>query len=473
MKKILLGLSLINLTLFANTVPLHVDLNIYSNQVFLNKEFQLKAYGYLDIKVPAYTELSDVKYQVPKTCTIDESILSKVKKAVDPILENLYKKKNNLSYQVEAIYAKNELLKTLSVENISDFTKIDKTSEFLSQNLIKNFSQLEELKEKITAVDKKIVEQENPSSEYKDLTLTYTCNKDNEKISINYPQKDIKQNSFYSIDANINNKSVLIEKTVNILYNGVENYPQIDINIYSYGYNQNVAPTKFYPNYIGGKEVVAYAKTTSLDMVNKTIMKRSDVIHKELDTKSFYHIKNAQLLVGKNNLIHVDKQIIDADFTSMIDAYGSNKAYLQATIYTKKDYSEGIAKLSLNSNPIASNYIQKIQKGKETNLYFGEDEHIQVKKELIKTIDEKTFFGDKSISTQNWEYTITSKKPYSANISFIHRLPVSKNADIEVKALTQPAADFKDANGKIGWKFTLNQNQDKKIIFGYQISNSN
>ena len=94
------------------------------------------------------------------------------------------------------------------------------------------------------------------------------------------------------------------------------------------------------------------------------------------------------------------------------------------------------------------NIWRKFKKNIATKLYFGEDEHIQIKKELIKTLDEKTFFGDKRISTQNWKYTITNKKPYSTDIEFIERVPVSKNADIVVKTLAQPKFNSQGAKGK-------------------------
>lgn len=474
MKKILLLLTTTVLTLFATTEPLHVDLNIYTNKSFLNKQFTLAQQGYITVKVPTILNIADIKFQIPEQCTIDNKTLSKSKKSVNKELEELEKQKNKLGYELEAIFAKNELLKTLSLKDQLDLTKIDKTSEFLAQQIIKNLKEIEQHKKAIALIDEKIKIASAFLSEFKELTLTYTCKQENKILSINYLQQHIKTNSFYNINADTNKKSVTIEKKTNIFYQGIENLPQVDINIYSYGFNQSVAPAPFYPQYLGEKKAVSYAKVATMEISNDSLqrMSKKEVTHQNLQTKSIYKIKNAELITGQYNLFDVDKKLLDADFKTVIDAYGTNKAYLEATIKTKKDYQESMAKYFLNSNPISSRYIDKIEKDKETKLYFGEDEHIQIQKKLVETLDEKTFFGDKKISTQNWEYTITNKKPYNTKVSFIESVPISKDADITVKIFAQPKENFLNAEGKIIWNFSLEENEQKKILFGYEVSNS-
>jgi hypothetical protein len=474
MKKILLLLTTTVLTLFATTEPLHVDLNIYTNKSFLNKQFTLAQQGYITVKVPTILNIADIKFQIPEQCTIDNKTLSKSKKSVNKELEELEKQKNKLGYELEAIFAKNELLKTLSLKDQLDLTKIDKTSEFLAQQIIKNLKEIEQHKKAIALIDEKIKIASAFLSEFKELTLTYTCKQENKILSINYLQQHIKTNSFYNINADTNKKSVTIEKKTNIFYQGIENLPQVDINIYSYGFNQSVAPAPFYPQYLDKKKAVSYAKVATMEISNDSLqrMSKKEVTHQNLQTKSMYKIKNAELITGQYNLFDVDKKLLDADFKTVIDAYGTNKAYLEATIKTKKDYQESMAKYFLNSNPISSRYIDKIEKDKETKLYFGEDEHIQIQKKLVETLDEKTFFGDKKISTQNWEYTITNKKPYNTKVSFIESVPISKDADITVKIFAQPKENFLNAEGKIIWNFSLEENEQKKILFGYEVSNS-
>lgn len=477
MKKILATLTVCTSALLATSTPLHVDLNIYTNKAFLNKQFSLNSQGYITTKIPVFLNLKDIRYQIPQKCSLDKTSLSDVKKVDNINLEDLTSQKKELSYKIDAILAKNTLLKTLTLKDKSDLLQLDATSEFLAQQLVKNFKELDSLKKEILFLDKKIKKENTLLNQFKELTIIYTCKQENEMLNINYPQKEIKSDAFYNINANINSKSVTIEKKANIFYKGVESLAQVDINIYSYGFNQSVAPRPFYPKYLGNQEVARYSKVKSMvamDSIPKAPNTASNrkVQHQNTQTKSVYKIKDAKLSTGQFNLFLVDKKLLDANFKTVIDAYGTNKAYLEATIKTKKDYQASRANYFLNSNPISSQYINKIQKDKETKLYFGEDDHVQVDKKLVKTLDEKTFFGDKKVSTQNWEYTITNKKPYDTKISFLERVPVSKDADIKVDVFAQPKADSQNAKGKISWDFTLKAGESKKILFGYEISNS-
>lgn len=473
MKKISLLFLTSTITLFASTQALHVSLDIYSNKSFLNQTFHLNQTGELEIKVPKSINLKDIRYKTDEQCKIDYNNLSKVKKEVHIDMEQLRELRDTKTHEVEAFIAKSSLLKTLSLEKVDDFSKIDEISSYLTKNLVSNLTQIANLKKEIIEIDKKLQETNSLQEEFKILKTVYTCNEINKKLEISYPQEGIRYTPFYNISANIPNKSLTIEKEATLFYKGIENYDNIDLNIYSYRYNQNVAPQHFYPQYLGQQKEALYAKATmAMDSVKRSSSNNLQVQHQELNTKSLYKIKNAKLKVGEKNLLHVDKETVDASFKTVIDAYGSNKAYLETTIKTKKDYSGAHANYFLNQNPIASRYMGKIQKDKKTKIYFGEDEHIQVKKELIKTLDEKTFFGDKKISTQNWKYSIINTKPYDVNIEFITRVPVSKDGDILVKTLAQPKFDSQSAKGKTIWNFNLTNNEKKDIIFGYEISNN-
>jgi len=471
MKKIPLLLIASAIGLLATTEALHVNLDIYTNKSFLNKTFQLNQTGEINIKVPKYINLKDIRYKIGEQCQVKNTNLSNVKKGLSLNMKALRDERDKKVYEIKALKAKDSLLKTLSLENIQDFSNIDAISSYLTKNLVENLIKIADLKKEIVKIDKKLKETNLIQEEFKILKTAYTCNSNKKEIKISYPLNSIKYTPFYDINANIHNKSVTINKRATLFYRGIEDYKNIDLNIYSYNYNQNVAPQHFYPKYLGQKREILYAKSAmTMDSVQESSINTPRVQYQELDTKSFYKIKGTKLKSNEKNLLHVDKEIVNADFKTIIDAYGSNKAYMEATIKTKKDYSGAHTNYFLNQNPIAARYMGKIQKNSNTKLYFGEDEHIQIEKKLIKTLDEKTFFGDKKISTQNWKYIITNKKPYSTDIEFITRIPVSKDGDIVVKTLAKPKFNLQNAKGKTIWNFKLKKDGKKEIIFGYEIS---
>jgi len=460
MKNLLL-LSTMSISIFATTIPLHVELDLYQNKAFINKTFELTQNREITTKVPQDINIEDIRYTLEDGCLMDDGILEKITD------QKRDQNKSEITYKIEALKAKTNLLKTISLKDIIDSEQIENMSTLLVDNLTKNMLEIDKLNKELKELNTQ------SKLDYKKLKLSFTCKDENAKLKVSYPLNSIRYTPFYNISADINNKSVTIEKQAVLLYKGAQNYDDIDLNIYSYRYNQNITPQHFYPKYLGQKKVIMYAKSVAtMDSMQNLAIKNRDVSYQEIDTKSLYKIKDVSLKSEKKNLLRVDKSILDASFKTVIDAYGTNKAYMQATIKTKKDYSAAQANYFLNQNSIASKYMNKIQKETQTKLYFGEDEHIGIQKELIKTLDEKTFFGDKKISTQNWKYTITNKKPYSTDIEFITRVPISKNAEIKVKTLAQPKFNKQNAKGKTTWDFRLDANSKKEIIFGYEISNS-
>jgi len=460
MKNLILLLTTV-VSLVAATVPINVELDIYSNKAFLSKSYYLNQSGEVTIKIPQNITIDKIRYSLEERCAVDNSTIIKPKNKED--IQRIVE----LTNKIKALKAKENLLKTISLKDIQQSEQIENLSNLLVDKLTQNMSEIENLKQQLIELDKK------SKIKNSELTIAYTCERDTGKIKIIYPIDMIKYTPFYNISANINNKSVTIEKKATLIYRGVENYDDIDLNIYSYRYNQDVVPQPFYPRYLEEKKVLYAKNMLAMDSIQKSSPRKIMMKHQELATKSFYKIKSISLKKDEKNLIHVDKTILDASFKNIIDAYGSNKAYLQATIKTKKNYSGAQANYFLNQNPISTRYMEKIKKGQSTQLYFGENEYIQITKKLIKTLNEKTFFRDKKVSTQNWKYTITNKKPYSTDVEFITRVPVSKDANIKVKTLALPKFDSQSAEGKTIWNLELQPNGKKEIIFGYEISNSN
>ncbi len=473
--KILLLFPTIVASLFATTPLFHAKLDIYSNKTFLNKTYELRESGEITTRVPAQTALASIRYKMQKGCEVQSNTLSNIKKEINPNLQILRDEKRKKSHELEAFIAKDRLLRTISLKEIGDFSKIDRASSYLTKNLIENFTLIDGLKKEIEKIDKKLREIASKKESYRELTTLYTCKTPWKKLKISYPLNGIKYTPFYNINANTNNKSVSIEKKATLYFKSVESFEQIDINIHSYRFNQSVAPQPFRPRFLGQNRIYTSEKimNKALDGVQAVTMSSPKIQHQESITKSLYKIKSVALQAGKNNLLEIDKEIADASFKSVIDAFGTNRAYLEARFKSQKNYIGARANLFLNQRAIASKHIKRIQKTEDTKLYFGEDEHIQVEKELVKTLDEKTFFGDKKISTQNWKYTISNKKPNSTNIEFIERVPISKDADIVVKTLALPEFDSQSAEGKTIWNFRLEPNRKKEIIFGYEVSRKN
>ncbi len=450
--KFFLSFTILVGSLLAVDKPLHVELNLYKNKTILKKIFDINSTSSLNLNLPPYITLKDIK--IDSTCSIKNYAIS------NKIPFENSQKERDIYFEIDRLKTKNSLLRSIKIDGENSIEKVEKILDNLTENL-KKITLLEEELKKLKSDDRFL-------NEYKKLHLKYACD-DNGVLSISFPLNSIRQSDFYNLFANSSQKTLTVEKFSKLFYKGVEDLIDIDINFYSYAFNQRVKPKKFYPNYIGeAKKAISKLSVKKVFQYDSTASINNQTYNQTI-SKSFYNLKNQTLLSNKNTLFNLDKKIYDAHFQTYIDAYGSNRAYIEVAFKADRKFARGIANFYLDDNPITTRYIQDIQKTTLSKLYFGEDEQIEIKKELIKTLSDKTFFGDKTIQTQNWKYTITNTKPYSTTINFVHKVPVSKDPNIKVEVFSEPKYSTLSPNGKIEWKFKLEGNRQKEIIFGYEI----
>ena len=200
MKKISLLILTVTVGLFATTKPLHVNLDIYSDKAFLSKTYALNQTGEITIKIPQNIFIEHIRLTLDKSCSIKHNSIKKLD------TKELTKRKNELAYKINALQAKNELLRTLSLKDVQDKSKIENITGFLVEGLTKNMLKIEQLHQDLKKINKNI-KQTN-----RELIVNFTCKENSKKIKITYPLNSIKYTPFYNISANIHNKSVTIEK---------------------------------------------------------------------------------------------------------------------------------------------------------------------------------------------------------------------------------------------------------------------
>lgn len=424
----------------------------------------------MQVVVPRFLKLEDVRHNLSKDCTLQKRSLSKVQDSDNKELLALLSRKKDLKHEIDAIQAQSTLLKSLSLESRQDINTIEKLSDFLKKSLIANEKEIDGLSKQLKQTEEKIAA--FPQKEFKHLYLEYTCNKDSGSLTLRYPQ-NARYSMFHTLEARPDQKAVNIKTKAKIFYKAGEDLSDADINLYSYAFNTLSAPRPFYPEYLGERKKEDSKQTRQkvmADAVMQSSQATNNINHNEDSTKSHYSISGVNLEANQDKLFDLDEETLDAQFANYIDAYGTNRAYIQATFTPKKQYQSAINTLLLDNMLIAKKHFPTFKKDKEAKVYFGENEHIIIEKELIKTLAEKTFFGDTRIATQNWQYTITNTKEYAEDIIFTARTPVSKDANIVVKTTAQPEFDEKTAKGKTQWNFTLEANASKELIFGYEIA---
>jgi len=446
-------------SLFAQTNPLHVKVDIYSNASFITKSFQIKNQGNITLKLPAQTKLENISIKT-KNCDTSNLSLSNPKKSKNKEIKKLVMKIEDLNNKIVSLREKNNLLKTLSLKNKKG-KEISTTLEYFSKNFMQDIQNISDLKVKLQAANERLkILQNQKASKYKNLNISFTC-RDNDIIKITYPEYNFKIRHFYDIKANSDTKKIQFIKKIKIIQKTGEDFENLDIYAHSNAYNQSVAPMPFYP-----RKSLMMAKSMPVAM-DKAGINAKSIYRENLTTSSFVAL-HVEIKNNQEKVIELDKRTKNIKFENDIDGYGTSRAYLKAKFKSDKYYQSAQAYIYLDNNQVGTRRLPNIKKGASVSLYFGENQNIKIKKTLLKRFNESEFFGSKQINTQVWQYKITNVGKTIQKINLIERLPISQNEDIKVEPLFDTKKAKIDKKGKTVWSFNLDTGKTKTIKFGYK-----
>jgi len=480
MKKAILLSSFVALscTSFASVEVSSLD--VYKNRTFINQEIKALENS---VDLVGNVRFEDIRFKVFGNCKVSDTNIEQDNYSNDNITQNIDELKDKIAFkqnQINAIKSSISQLESISfsnesvnLQNIKDVSAYSQKQIELKQNKI--FSEEKSLK-KLNEDLKKLINQKN-TSKYSKLNYMATCEADS-KLFISYPTNTVSRNSFYEINANSNDKSIEIKNTAFITQRSGHDFKDIDINLYSYNFTNSLNPVVFRPKYLRESRPVMYEmQADAMPMVKMSksvssrVSKASKYSYNETATKSFFKASNISLKSGVKTDVTFAKDSYKADASIEIDGFGYGKAFYKVDFKTNKLYGVQNSKLYLDGIFVGNYYQKEMKKNKKSSVYFGEDRLINVKKELIKEMNEEPFFSLSKIKTQKlWKYTIVNNHKVDKTISLVERLPISTHEDIKVKLISNTNYTKKEDNtGKISYDFVLKANETKVIDFGYEV----
>jgi uncharacterized protein (TIGR02231 family) len=487
MKKSIILTSLLTLSSisFANVNTNIKSLDIYKNKSFVTQELNISSTS-SDLIGRVY--LPDVKFWVNGICNIEDTNMVFNNYSKDKLSIAINDAKRELVFKQNEIKSvKNEIASLSSIkyekdavnlQNIKDVSSFIKKETINNYNLIYTYNQeLKKINEKLNDLSLK-----KSSDIYSKIYYNITCEKDS-TVRITYPISNVSVNNVYDINAKSKESKVEIKNSAFLLQSSGFDFENIDVNLFSYYYSNQVNPNRFFPLYLDEEKKkifkrIAKKMSTVADkeMMEVSMMSspsrsvKSKPIYKESATRAYFKASNINLKSGENKQVVFSNETYDTKNTIEIDAYSASKAFYKVAFTSPKLYTSLNTKVYLDSAFVGNSYLKEIKKDKETYLYFSEDKFIDVKKELITDMKEKPFFSMSKLKTEKlWKYTITNNHKVKKTISLVERLPVSKHEDIKVKLISKIKYTKKDANGKISYDFDLKPNEKKIIEFGYEV----
>jgi len=453
-------------SLFAQTNPLHVRVDIYTNTSFITKSFQINNQENISLKLPIQTNLENISIKT-KNCDIGGISLSNPKSFENQEIEKLTQKIEKLNIQIISLQETNDMLKTISLKDKKG-EYISKTLDYFSKNFMQNIDKISSLKNELKKANERLrILQNQKAQKYRVFNAHTTC-KDKEIVQITYPEQNFRIRHFYDIKANSDKMSLAFIKKIKIIQKTGEDFNDLDIYAHSNAYNQTVAPVPFYPRYLNFIQKRKFLMKKSMPMAVDSMSKRANTIYKENLTTSSFVALHVSIKNNQEKIVELSKEVKNIKFENDIDGYGSSRAYLKVKFKSNRYYRSARAFIYLDNNQVGARVLPNIKKESKTNIYFGENQNIKIKKTLQKKFNESEFFGNNQINTQIWKYTITNLSKITQKINLLERLPISQNEKIKVEPLFDTKKAKIDKQGKVVWSFNLAPNETKTIKFGYK-----
>ncbi len=457
------------------------NINIKSIDFFANKSFvnQNISTSSKTVDLIGNVKLEDIRFSLAQGCSINSTELEYIDFINDNLsikIKNLEEQINKNENQIKAYKSAISFLENSSVSSISDLKSLKETSKFVKSEILENHNKIYKIQQSLKKQEEELTELSKKRANSKFTRLNYDISCEDERAKITYPIYDITRNGFYDISYNSNDKKLDIKNSVFITQATGVDFKNIDINLYTYNFVQQLNPNKFYPEYLDvvKNPPITYKQEQMLDAVPTKILKKSAITtssYIEDTTKSFFKVSNITLQSGKKTEVVFVKDSYKAQQSLEVDGYSSSQAFYKVDFKSNKLYGVLNSKLYLDGIYVGKAYQEEIKKDNKTSIYFATNRLIDVKKELIKDIKEEPTFSINKINSQKiWKYKITNNHKKTQKITLVERVPVSKHKDIKVKLIGKSTyKEFDKKNGKITFEFGLKPNETKIIEFGYEV----
>ncbi|MCX7728332.1 MAG: mucoidy inhibitor MuiA family protein [Bacteroidia bacterium] len=443
---------------------------------------------------------------------IPSKSVSKKIQQLEDTLEYLQSKKNNLDIQLKTFEDEENLLivnKSIGGQNTGvSVTELEKMANFYRTRLNDIRSKKSELTPKIKKLKEQIDNIQNQLNELNTqknkpageihIEIYANDNVNNAQLSIEYICTNTYWYPEYEIRVNDLKQPAQLLLKAQIVQNTGIDWENIQLSLstsspvmshskpeltpwwlsYSYNYPKKVSRYKYKGKEEMNAPSVAYSEVPAADKEGVKLAKSAEntadyTQSVEKATTQQFQIQIPVNIPSNNKPTRIDVQTqnIDAHYTYYTAPKLSEYAYLLAEISDWEKYNLMSAPLYIF---IENSYIGESEINaditKDTlQLSLGIDKNISVKRQLVKKLNEKKIIGNNRKETRGYEITIKNKKKNTIEIVIEDQIPLSTLQEIEVEMLENSNAIYDKNTGKLTWKFNMNPDEERKIIFKYSV----
>ena len=148
----------------------------------------------------------------------------------------------------------------------------------------------------------------------------------------------------------------------------------------------------------------------------------------------------------------------------------SEDVFVTAKVQNNELISQLSGEASIYLNGVFTGKIQLSQQPKDSLLLtLGKDRRLHARREMVKTLNSKSFFGSNKKELQTYELIVTNTSKEKITMLVEDQIPVSTQSDLEVKLISSDQAIHAIETGKLSWNISLEPKQVKNIRFSYEL----
>jgi len=207
--------------------------------------------------------------------------------------------------------------------------------------------------------------------------------------------------------------------------------------------------------------------TNSIDaeIITTSVVENQTTVEIEVDKP--YSIASG----GEKLMVDLKNYDIPAEYNYIAVPKLDKDAFLMARITDWGKYSllEGEANLYFEKSFVGRTVLDANTLSDTLEISLGRDKNILVQREKQEEYTKRRTLGTNKIETRGFKITVRNKKSSPINLTIYDQLPVSIISEITVTPNNLDNAKFDTQTGELKWQFTLPSQQQKEILFGFEV----
>ena len=174
---------------------------------------------------------------------------------------------------------------------------------------------------------------------------------------------------------------------------------------------------------------------------------------------------------GETTDIEISSNDLEADFEYYAAPVINENVFLTAQLknWESLNLIPGEANVYFEDAYNGKIYFDTDTTDKSLTVSLGVDSQISVKREDVKDLKEKSFFGDKRILNKKYEITIKNNRKKPIELKLQDRIPLTANSDIKVDEEEPGDAEMDKETQILTWQISLASGAQVKKTFSYEV----